>query len=277
MTESSAARSFKAKINNYAKKCSLPSQVVLQNYMFERFLERLSISEYRDKFVIKGGILISVLVGLQTRSTMDLDTTVRGVTLTEENISEIIDKICNVTVSDGVHFNFVSVAPIRKDDKYGGYRVRLDAVFESIKTPLSIDISTGDIITPQAMKYEVSGIFDTDLRIPLWGYNIETILAEKTESILSRGILNTRPRDFYDVYILCTTKKYDKTIFKEALKATSEHRGTAGIINKIPHILENISESSELKQMWEKYRKQFQYAKDISYEQTIEELKKLLD
>lgn len=276
MTESAAARSFKAKINNYAKKYGLPSQVILQNYMFERFLERLSVSEYRNKFVIKGGILISVLVGLQTRSTMDLDATARGITLTEENITAIIGEICGKSIGDDVVFSFVSVSPIRKDDKYGGYRVRLNAVYESLITPLSIDISTGDIITPKPVKYNVSGIFDGDLQFSLWGYNTETILAEKAESILSRGILNTRPRDFYDIYILCTTKEYDKTVFKEALLATSKHRGTFEKIADIPHILDTIKASSELKQQWEQYRAKFSYAKNISYEQTVEELRKLL-
>ena len=276
MTESAAARSFKAKINNYAKKYGLPSQVVLQNYMFERFLERLSVSEYRNKFVIKGGILISVLVGLQTRSTMDLDATARGITLTEENITAIIGEICGKPVGDDVVFSFVSVAPIRKDDKYGGYRVRLNAVYESLITPLSIDISTGDIITPKPVEYNVSGIFDADLQFSLWGYNTETILAEKAESILSRGILNTRPRDFYDIYILCTTKEYDKTVFKEALLATSKHRGTFEKIADIPHILDTIKASSELKKQWEQYRAKFSYAKNIPYEQTVEELRKLV-
>ena len=276
MTESAAARSFKAKINNYAKKYGLPSQVILQNYMFERFLERLSVSEYRNKFVIKGGILISVLVGLQTRSTMDLDATARGITLTEENITAIIGEICGKSIGDDVVFSFVSVSPIRKDDKYGGYRVRLNAVYESLITPLSIDISTGDIITPKPVKYNVSGIFDGDLQFSLWGYNTETILAEKAESILSRGILNTRPRDFYDIYILCTTKEYDKTVFKEALLATSKHRGTFEKIADLPHILDTIKASSELKQQWEQYRAKFSYAKNISYEQTVEELRKLL-
>ena len=276
MTESPTARSFKAKINNYAKKYGLPSQVVLQNYMFERFLERLSVSEYRNKFVIKGGILISVLVGLQTRSTMDLDATARGITLTEENITAIIGEICGKSVGDNIVFSFVSVAPIRKDDEYGGYRVRFNAVYESLITPLSIDISTGDVITPKPVKYNVSGIFDGDLQFSLWGYNTETILAEKAESILSHGVLNTRTRDFYDIYILCMTKEYDKAVFKEALIATSKHRGTFEKIADIPHILDTISTSSELKKQWEQYRAKFSYTKNISYEQTVEKLRKLL-
>lgn len=277
MKVTSIAMSFKAKINNYAKKSKLPAQVVLQNFMFERFLERLSVSEYQDKFVIKGGMLISVLVGLETRSTMDLDATLKNINLSEENITSIIKEICDISIQDSVFFNFISISPIRKDDKYGGYRVRLDAVYDAIITPLSIDISTGDIITPEAMKYEISGFFNEDLRIFVWGYNIETILAEKVETILSRGILNTRPRDFYDIYILCTTKNYDKSLFKNALQATSAHRRTDELIKDVSTIISNISNSDELKTLWSKYQKKFSYAKDISFEHTVKKLEELLN
>ena len=197
---SSKSMSFKAKINNYAKVNHLPAQVVLQNVMFERFLDRLSKSEYRDKFVIKGGILVSALVGLDTRATMDLDTTLRKLALTEEKVKEAVEKICVVDLSDDISFRINSVAPIRRDDVYGGFRVKIEALYEDIVTPLSIDVSTGDVITPEAVEYEIGGIMDDTVRIKVWGYNIETALAEKVETILSRDVLNTRPRDYYDVY-----------------------------------------------------------------------------
>ena len=193
--------------------------------MFECFLARLSVSEYSEKFVVKGGMLIAAIVGLDTRSTMDLDTTLRNLPLTEEKISDAINTICEIDMKDDVVFTVKSIEPIRKDDIYGGYCVRLDAVYDTIITPLSIDVSTGDVITPNAVKYEFSGIFDGDIRISLWGYNIETVIAEKVETILRRGVFSTRPRDYYDVYILGTTQEYDKEIYKEALKATAEHRG----------------------------------------------------
>ena len=193
---SSKAMSLKGKIKNYAKSKSIAAQVVLQNYMFERFLARLSMSDYREKFVVKGGMLIAAIVGLDTRSTMDLDTTLRNLPLTEEKVMEAVENICKITLGDDVIFEVKSIAPIRKDDRYGGFCVRLDAIYDTIVTPLSIDVSTGDVITPEAVEYEFSGIFDEEIRIKMWGYNIESVMAEKVETILSRGIFNTRPRDF---------------------------------------------------------------------------------
>lgn len=162
---SSRSMSFKAKVNNYAKRNNLPAQVVLQNVMFERFLERLSKSNYRDKFVIKGGMLISALVGLDTRATMDLDTTLRRLALTEEKVLEAVTRICEIDLQDDISFKINSIDLIRKDDEYGGYRVKFEAIFEQIITPLSIDVSTGDVITPEAIEYEIGGILDDTVTI----------------------------------------------------------------------------------------------------------------
>lgn len=239
-------------------------------------MERLSLSEYSDKFVIKGGMLIAAIVGLDTRSTMDLDTTLRNLPLTEEQISVALSTICKIELKDDVLFKIKSVLPIRKDDVYGGYCVRLDAIYDTIVTPLSIDISTGDIITPAAIKYEFGGIFDEDVKISLWGYNIETVMAEKVETILSRGVFTSRPRDFYDVFILGTTQKYDKEVFREALKATAVHRGSLRNITDINGIIEQISSNIDLKNMWEKYKKKFVYAREIPYESIIDTLETIL-
>lgn len=273
---SSKAMSLKGRIKNYAKSNNIAAQVVLQNYMFECFLARLAKSEYNEKFVVKGGMLIAAIVGLDTRSTMDLDTTLRNLPLTEEKIAEAINTICDIDMQDDVIFTVKSIEQIRKDDIYGGYCVRLDAKYDTIITPLSIDISTGDVITPDAVKYEFSGIFDEDVRISLWGYNVETVIAEKVETILRRGVFTTRPRDYYDVYILGTTQEYDKEIFKEALEATAEHRGSTELISGVEGILKQISESDELKDMWTKYQKKFAYASEISYEDVLVVLRKLV-
>lgn len=268
--------SLNGKIKNYAKSKSIAAQVVLQNYMFERFLARLSMSEYHEKFVVKGGMLIAAIVGLDTRSTMDLDTTLRNLPLTEEKIKEAVENICKVTLEDDVNFEIKSIAAIRKDDRYGGFCVRLDAIYDTIMTPLSIDVSTGDVITPDAVEYEFSGIFDEDVRIKLWGYNIESVMAEKVETILSRGIFNTRPRDFYDVYILGTTQKFDMVVFREALEATSLHRGSKEQIANKTTIIDQLADSDELIQMWDKYSRKFSYASDIEYYVIIEVLSKLI-
>lgn len=274
---SSKAMSLKGKIKNYAKSNNIAAQVVLQNYMFERFLERLSKSEYQEKFVVKGGMLIAALVGLDTRSTMDLDTTLRNLPLTKEQITEALTSVCSLDLDDDVFFEIKSVEPIRKDDVYGGYCVRLDAKYDTIITPLSIDISTGDIITPDAVKYEFTGIFDDGIRILLWGYNIETIMAEKIETILSRGVFTTRPRDFYDVYILGTTQEFDTRVLKDALRATAIHRGSIDQIADVEGIIKQLSASEDLKNMWSKYQKKFTYATDISYDSIIRVLMMLLE
>lgn len=274
---SGKAMSLKGKIKNYAKSNNIAAQVVLQNYMFERFLERLSLSDYREKFVVKGGMLIAAIVGLDTRSTMDLDTTLRNLPLTEEQISTAIGSVCDIHLDDDVVFKMQAIGPIRKDDVYGGYCVRIDAVYDTIVTPLSIDVSTGDVITPSPVKYDFGGIFDDGLKITLWGYNIETVIAEKVETILSRGVFTTRPRDYYDVYVLVTTQEYDKNLFAEALAATAKHRGSTEKIKDIPSILERISESHELKNLWSKYQKKFAYASDISYEMIMDVLKIILN
>ena len=273
---SSRSMKFKAAVNNYAKSNHLPAQVVLQNVMFERFLERLSRSEYRDKIVIKGGMLISAIVGLDTRITMDLDTTLRKLELTETTVTETIAQICGIDLADDVRFRINSVSPIRKDDPYGGYRVKINAVFEHIVTPLSIDVSTGDIITPEPVEYSFPGVIDDAVTISLWGYSIETVLAEKVETILNRGVTTTRPRDYYDVYILNKEQRYDPSIFHEALIATAEHRGSLDRIKECDPILEQVENSTTLKGLWEKYRNTFYYAKDISFEDTIDAVKELL-
>ena len=270
------AMSLKAKIRNIAKQKNIPAQVILQNYMFERFLWRLSKSDYKDKFVLKGGMLVAAIVGLDNRATMDLDTTLKNLPLTEETITKAITDICKIPSDDEVDFSFTEISPIRDDDIYGGYRVSITAKYDTVITPLTVDVSTGDVITPNPVKFAFSEIFE-DKSFELWAYSIETVLAEKVETILRRGVFNTRPRDFYDAYILATTQKFDKEVFKDALKATANHRGTAEQIKDTEKIIGILSDSKELFELWEKYRKQFNYAKDIEYGEIIKTIVKLLN
>ncbi len=274
---SSRAMSLKGRINNYAKENHIAAQVVLQNFMFERFLARLSDSSFRDKFVVKGGMLVAAIVGLGTRATMDLDTTLRNFPLTEIEIRKAFREIISIDKGDEVVFLLQSVEPIRKDDIYGGFRVRIDAKYDTIVTPLSIDISTGDAMTPHPVSYIFRGIFDDSIQIPLWGYNVETILAEKLETILRRGVFTTRPRDFYDVYILGTTQPVDKKILRDAIIATSTHRGSTVQISDIASILKQVKTNLALINQWEKYRRQFPYAADITYNQVLEVIERLLE
>ena len=272
----SKAMSLKAKIRNIAKQKNIPAQVILQNYMFERLLVRLSVSEYKEKFVLKGGMLVAAIVGLDNRATMDMDTTLKNLPLTPEAIRSALESISSIAYDDGVSFEIGKISPIREDDIYGGYRVMLNAKFDTMITPLSIDVSTGDAITPHAVQYNFSEIFNDDKSYKLWAYNVETVMAEKVETILRRGVFNTRPRDFYDTYILSATQNFDQCVFADALRATAAHRGTAQQIADVPAILHNIEESSELKTMWDKYRKQFAYAADIEYGHIMNVLKTLL-
>lgn len=272
----SNAMSLKSRIRNIAKEKSIPAQVILQNYMFERLLVRLSASDYKDKFILKGGILVAAIVGLDNRATMDLDTTLKNLPLTPEAIQQALEHICAIPLDDGVIFKLGEVSPIRDDDIYGGYRVTLSAKFETMVTPLTIDISTGDQITPRPIRFTFSEIFDNNKSFDLWAYNIETVIAEKIETILRRGVYNTRPRDYYDAYILSVTQEYDSEVFAEALDATAAHRGTTEQISDTDNILKNISENAELRDMWEKYRRQFAYAKDISFKMIIKALYDIL-
>ena len=272
----SNAMSLKARIRNIAKQKSIPAQVILQNYMFERLLVRLSASSYREKFVLKGGMLVAAIVGLDNRATMDMDTTLKNLPLTPEAIRSALNDICAISFDDGVTFEVGTISPIREDDIYGGYRVMLNARFDTLLTPLSIDISTGDAITPHAVRYSFAEIFDDNRSYEVWAYNVETVLAEKVETILRRGVFNTRPRDFYDAYILSTTQEFDRAVFADALRATADHRGTAKQIADVPLIFRNIEESSELRTMWEKYRKQFAYAANIEYSMIMDVLRRLV-
>lgn len=270
------AMSLKARIRNIAKDKNIPAQVILQNYMFERFLLRLSESEYKSKFVLKGGMLVAAIVGLDNRATMDLDTTLKGLPLTSESIRSAFENICAIDCGDDVSFAFNTISPIRDDDIYGGYRVSLTGKFDTILCPLSVDVSTGDAITPSPILFSFSEIFAPESSFELWAYNIETVLAEKIETILRRGVFNTRPRDFYDVFALLTTQPFDKAVFAEALAATARHRSTEQQIADVDGILENISGSKVLRDMWDKYRKQFSYAKDIEFDAIIAEIRTLL-
>ncbi len=274
---SSKAMSLKGRIKNIAKLKNISAQVILQNFMFECLLERLSVSKYKDKFVLKGGMLIAALVGIDNRATMDLDTTLRNLSLTQENVIKTITEICAIELDDEVIFTVKKTEPIRKDDIYGGLRVSIDAVYDTVVTPLSIDVSTGDAITPSPVKYTFSGIFDETKEIELWAYNIETVLAEKVETILRRGELNTRPRDFYDIHILCTTQKYDSEIFKNAFWATAEHRGSAELIRDVHGIVENIKTSMLLQNSWKRYAKEYKYSESISYETVIAALENVTE
>jgi predicted nucleotidyltransferase component of viral defense system len=273
----SNAMQFKAKIKNLALKNHIPAQAVLQNFMLERLLERISLSRYKDMVILKGGMLIASLVGMSSRTTMDMDATLRGYPLSEETIREALSEICAMQLNDGVTLVFDHVVPIREDDEYGGYRVALIAKFESINTPLKIDITTGDIITPDAIRYAFQSNFENK-KIEVWAYNIETILAEKVETILRRSVLNTRPRDYYDVYIIMKTQRraINKNLFRTALNATAQKRTSLAALRDQDIILQSIQTDTIMRQRWERYCKENYYANGIEFDVVIGILKELV-
>lgn len=261
---------LKDKIKNLALKNHVPAQAVLQNFMLERLLERISLSKYKDMLILKGGMLIASMVGINNRTTMDMDATLRGYPLSEETIREAFLEICAMHLDDDITLVLDHIVPIREDDEYGGYRVAIIAKYESINTPLKIDITTGDIITPDAIRYTFHSNFEDKL-IEIWAYNIETILAEKVETILRRSVLNTRPRDFYDVNIIIKTqrKAIKKKIFITALNATSKKRGSLLALQNKETILRTIQSDTIMRQRWDRYCRENYYAKGIAFDDVI--------
>jgi len=261
---------LKDKIKNLALKNHVPAQAVLQNFMLERLLERISLSKYKDMLILKGGMLIASMVGINNRTTMDMDATLRGYPLSEETIREAFLEICAMHLDDDITLVLDHIVPIREDDEYGGYRVAIIAKYESINTPLKIDITTGDIITPDAIRYTFHSNFEDKL-IEVWAYNIETILAEKVETILRRSVLNTRPRDFYDVTIIIKTqrKAIKKKIFITALNATSKKRGSLLALQNKETILRTIQSDTIMRQRWDRYCRENYYAKGIAFDDVI--------
>ena len=266
----SKAMQLKARIKNVALKNHVPAQAVLQNFMLERLLERISISKYKDMVILKGGMLIASMVGINSRTTMDMDATMRGYPLSEETIRAALSDICVIQLDDEVTLVLDHIVPIREDDEYGGYRVALIAKYESINTPLKIDITTGDIITPDAVRYAFHSNFENRM-IEIWAYNIETILAEKVETILRRSVLNTRPRDFYDVYIIMKTQRQaiNKKIFITALHATSDKRMSLAALQDKEKILLTIQSDVIMRQRWDRYCKENYYANGIEFDEMI--------
>ena len=269
---------LKAWIKNMSAKVDVNENIILQNYMLERLLERSAVSEYKYKFILKGGMLITAIVGIDMRNTLDMDATIKGFDLEKDNLENILNEIFNIDLDDGVTFEFRGIKEIRQEDEYGGYRVSLDAKFDKLVVPMKLDITTGDVITPKEIKYKFDLLFE-ERSIEILAYNMETVIADKFETIISRNVDTTRARDFYDIYILWTTqqKNFDKKSLKQAIIKKFEYRGSVDKLNNIDEIVEVIKESEALKEHWKNYQGKFSYAKDISYEDTVKELMEIVD
>ncbi len=267
---------LKGRLRNVANKNNADARVLLRQFMMERFLERLSKSKYRDNFIIKGGTLVTAMMGVSLRSTMDVDTTIRGFDLNSEEAQRIVNEIMSIDLDDNASFKIKSVEDIMDEMDYSGIRLHIDSYYDRIYAPIKIDISTGDVITPGAVEYEYKQILD-DETIKLWSYNLETVLAEKIQTILNRGVINTRMRDFYDIHMLLGVYEddIDVDVLRDAYRATAEKRQTNTILNSSQRILQDVGDSPEVLTHWEKYRKKYKYAENISFKEVVESSKKL--
>ena len=271
------AMQLKARVNARAREAGIPAQQMMQNYLLERLLERLSVTPWRDRVVVKGGMLIASMMGIALRTTMDLDATVRGFTLTHESAEAAFREIATAQVDDDWEFEVVRTEDIRGADDYPGIRVYLMARYAPLEVPLKVDVTTGDRITPAAVEYEYPLLFD-DRSIRLMTYPIETVLAEKLETVVSRGAGNTRPRDYYDIHMLWKVRGVgcDPNTLREALRATSAKRGSIEVMGAWDATLSDVASSQAMQGLWTKYVRMNPYAADIALEEACETAKEIM-
>ena len=269
---------IKGRIKSVAKQNNAAARTLMRIYMMERFLERLAQSEYRDNFIIKGGILVTAMIGVAHRSTMDIDTSMKNLNLSAEDALRVVNQVKDIDLDDGVSFEVKDVSNIMDEMEYPGIRVTMNANVGRLITPLKIDISTGDVITPRAIEFNYDLLLE-DRSISLWSYNLETILAEKLQTVLARGILNTRMRDFYDIRMLLDTyeDKVNKAVLKDAFAATCKKRGTDHLQEQAEEIIKIIEADEQLRVLWRAYQKKYSYAAEIDYASVISGVRKLMD
>lgn len=269
---------IKGRIKSVAKQNNADARTLMRIYMMERFLERLAQSEYRDNFIIKGGILVTAMIGVAHRSTMDIDTSIKNLNLSAEDALRVVNQVKDIDLDDGVSFEVKDVSNIMDEMEYPGIRVTMNANVGRLITPLKIDISTGDVITPRAIEFNYDLLLE-DRSISLWSYNLETILAEKLQTVLARGILNTRMRDFYDIRMLLDTyeDKVNKAVLKDAFAATCKKRGTDHLQEQAEEIIKIIEADEQLQVLWRAYQKKYSYAAEIDYASVISGVRKLMD
>lgn len=272
------AMQLKAVIKNISKDKHISAQLVMQNFMLERLLERISVSKYRQNFILKGGFLIAAMVGLDTRATMDMDATIKGWPVNEESIKNMFLDICKIDLQDDVTFEFKKIGEIREGDDYTGYRVSLSANYPPMAVPLKLDITTGDKIMPREIAYRFKLLLE-DREIPVLAYNLETVMAEKLETVVSRGDQNTRPRDYYDIYILAKMqyKNIETEYLSAALDATSKKRGSSEILKEYKNIIDIVRNSDVMIKQWRTYQRDFEYATDISFDEVCDAVVRMMD
>ena len=242
----------------------------LQRFMFERILERISVSEYQDNFILKGGLLLAAMFGVENRTTKDMDTTIIGIDILKDKMVSVLNKILSINLNDGVKFDLVNISDIREEDEYGGNKYHITGRVNNTKVNLEIDITTGDKVTPRELKFKYPLLFE-DRSILINSYNIETILAEKLETVLRRGKYNSRMKDYYDIYFFLTKlrNEFDINILKDAINNTFTKRESFEYLNDYSQIIKSIIDSDRIKTNWNSYSKKNSYAKNIEVDQIM--------
>ena len=269
-----SSKQLKDLIRNLSKEVGIEAHVLIRKYMMERFLERVSSSKYNGSFILKGGMLVAAFVGVEARATMDIDTTIKGIPVTIVDMERTITEISNIDLDDNVKFRIKKVSEIMDEAEYSGIRFSMDALLDGAVIPLKIDISTGDVITPREIDYSYKLMFE-DRTIPIMTYTIETVLAEKLETVISRSITNTRMRDFYDIHILLKSQNIDADILALALERTAKKRGNFNLLENAESVLKAVKSDEDMKRLWDIYQKKFKYAGEYTWDEVIHSVREL--
>ncbi|MHC1787629.1 MAG: nucleotidyl transferase AbiEii/AbiGii toxin family protein [Christensenellales bacterium] len=273
-----SAKQLKDWVQNLSQKTGIPAGTLMQNYLMERFVERVSVSDYRNNIILKGGYLIAAMIGAENRNTMDIDATLKGIQVNRRQIEEMVSSIIAIDLKDGAAFKIVSIKPIHEEHEYSDFRISLDVNLWTIRGNLKLDMTVGDVIIPQEITYDYRLMFD-DRMIPLMAYNLYTILAEKIETILSRNVSNTRGRDFYDVHMLMTLYQGEisNRELLNALRAKAQERNSLQILKNCAEHLRHIAASPEIQQMWKQYTSRYSYAQGVKFESIISKIASVMD
>ena len=269
-----SSKQLKDLIRNLSKEVGIEAHVLIRKYMMERFLERVSSSKYNGSFILKGGMLVAAFVGVEARATMDIDTTIKGIPITIVDMERTITEISNIDLGDNVKFRIKKVSEIMDEAEYSGIRFSMDALLDGAVIPLKIDISTGDVITPREIAYSYKLMFE-DRTIPIMTYPIETVLAEKLETVISRSITNTRMRDFYDIHILLKSQNINADILALALERTAKKRGNFSLLENAESVLKIVKSDEDMKRLWDIYQKKFKYAGEYTWDEVIHSVREL--
>lgn len=269
-----SSRRLKDLIRNLSSEVGIEAHVLIRKYMMERFLERVSQSRYNASFILKGGMLVSAFVGAEARATMDIDTTIKGIPVTISDMRNAITEISNICLDDNVTFNIKKVSEIMDEAEYSGIRFSMDAVLDGAVIPLKIDISTGDVITPREILYSYKLMFE-DRTISIMTYPVETVLAEKLETVISRSVTNTRMRDFYDIHLLLKSQKINSNMLALAVERTAKKRGSLSFLENTEGVLQEVKSNAEMKRMWNVYQKKFKYASEYTWDEIMLSVREL--